>query len=335
MSLSPSSLSVQVGESAILTANVNLVNATVKQVNFTSADSNIAKVDPSTAFPPAPYRTNVIGQKVGSTTISAQTLLNPSGSCTAPSPTTVTVEASGWFQTQGGDIHAQGSLSDKIPSTATNPNLSLELNNYPGIISHLPEGQVSFGDGFSSKSTAGNWVAPSEYQGKPYGSFQFFKKKFAMQMIEENFDGGLPQADGVYYTKSSKTLSGNWTVPASRWLVILVEGDVTIPKDIKVNKGGFLAIASSGKITFSGSVSKAQGMFVAETIETGTSATVLAGEGIFAANTFSLNRDFADARNRTTPAETFVARPDFIMSSYKDATYNVWWFFQKWQEIAP
>ena len=156
-----------------------------------------------------------------------------------------------------------------------------------------------------------------------------------MQMIEENFDGGLPQADGVYYTKSSKTLSGNWTVPASRWLVILVEGDVTIPQDIKVNKGGFLAIASSGKITFSGSVSKAQGMFVAETIETGTSATAFAGEGIFAANTFSLNRDFADARNRTTPAETFVARPDFIMSSYKDATYNVWWFFQKWQEIAP
>jgi len=332
MSLSPSSLSVQAGESAILTANVSVQNGSISQVNFSSGNSTIASPNPSSVSS-SPYRTNVYGVKVGSTTITAQAALSPSGSCSSSAP--VSVEAQAWFQTQGGDIHAQGSLSDKIPSTATNPNLSLELNNYPGIISHLPEGQVSFGDGFSSKSTAGNWVAPSEYQGKPYGSFQFFKKKFAMQMIEENFDGGLPQADGVYYTKSSKTLSGNWTVPASRWLVILVEGDVTIPQDIKVNKGGFLAIASSGKITFSGSVSKAQGMFVAETIETGTSATTLAGEGIFAASTFSLGRDFNDARNQTTPAETFVARPDFIMSSYKDATYNLWWFFQKWQEIAP
>jgi hypothetical protein len=110
---------------------------------------------------------------------------------------------------------------------------------------------------------------------------------------------------------------------------------VTIPNDIKVNKGGFLALASSGKITFAGSVANAQGMFVADTIDTGSSATAFAGEGIFAASTFSLGRDFNDARNRTTPAETFVARPDFLMSSYKSKDQNLWWFFQKWQELAP
>ncbi|MHB8279963.1 MAG: hypothetical protein ACYDIA_20275 [Candidatus Humimicrobiaceae bacterium] len=196
-------------------------------------------------------------------------------------------------------------------------------------------GMVSFGEGYPSKSTAGNWVVSSEYKGKPYGSFDFFKKKFAMQMVEENFDGTLPTQDGVYYSKINQTLSGNWTVPASRWLVIIVEDDVAIPNDIKVNQGGFLAIASSGKITFGNSVNKAQGVFVAQTIETGSSATAFAGEGIFAASTFSLGRDFNDARNRTTPAETFVARPDFLMSSYKSKNENLWWFFQKWQEVAP
>ena len=330
MSLSPLSLSIQSGKSAILTANVNLVNATVKQVNFTSTDTSIVTVNPSSVSS-FPYSTNVYGVKAGSTTISAQTLLNPSGSCTAPSSTTVTVEAQAWFQTQGGDIHAQGSLTDKIPATATDLNLSLDLNSYPGVVSQ--KDGINLGDGFSSKSTAGNWVASSEYKGKPYGSFEFFKKKYAMQMVEENFDGSLSQQDGVYYSKSAQTLSGNWTVPASRWLVIIVEGDVTIPNNIKVNKGGFLAIASSGKITFDGSVTQAQGMFVAETIDTGNSTTAFAGEGIFAANTFDLNRDLAD--NSEQPAEFFVARPDFLMSSYKSKDQNLWWFFQKWQELAP
>jgi len=339
MSLSPSSLSIQTRDFAILTANVNLANdATVKQVNFTSADSNIAMVDPSSVFS-SPYRTSIFGVRVGSTTISATTLLNPSGSCTAPSPTTISIEASAWFQTQGGDIHAQGSLSDKIPATATDRNLSLDLNNYPGIISHLPDSQVSFGEGYPSKSTAGNWLAPSAYQGKPYGSFDFFKKKYALQMTTDNFNGSLPGTDGVYYSADGETLNsdqGDWDLTGNRWLIILVDGDVTIPFNVIVNEGSFLAIASSGNITFGSNVRKAQGMFVANgTIDTGSGDKDFAGQGIFAASGFGLNRDFGDARNRTTPAETFVARPDFLMSSYKDADNNLWWFYQKWQELAP
>lgn len=105
MSLSPSSLSLQAGQGVILTANVNLSNATVREVRFSSNDTNIARVDPSSDSS-SPYRTQVNGVKGGSTTISSQTLLNPSGSCSASAP--VTVESAAWFQTQGGDIHAQG-----------------------------------------------------------------------------------------------------------------------------------------------------------------------------------------------------------------------------------
>jgi len=53
------------------------------------------------------------------------------------------------------------------------------------------------------------------------------------------------------------------------------------------------------------------------------------------ADGFSLGRDGGAAFNEENPIENFKARPDLIMSSYKDADRNVWWFFQKWQEMAP
>ncbi len=330
MNLSPTSISIQEGKSTLLTANVSVQNGSISRVNFSSNNLNIVSPNP-TSVSSSPYVTAVYGVKVGSASITAQAVLSPSGSCSKSVP--VSVEARAWFQTQGGDIHTQGSLSDRIPSTATNPNLSLDLNNYPGVVSHT-EG-LNLGEGYPSKNTAGNWVAQSEYQGKPYGSFDFFKKKFALQIGTDNFNGSLPPQDGVYYSQNGETLSGSWSLGSHRWLVIMVDGDVTVPTNIIVPEGSFLAIASSGKITFKGDVTKAQGMFVAQTIETEASTNSFEGQGIFVAQNFNLNRDFNDSRNQTTPAETFVARPDFLMSSYRNKDENLWWFFQKWQELAP
>jgi len=256
-----------------------------------------------------------------------------------PTPTPTPIGGRAWFQTTGGDVHTQGDLSVSIPSTATNPNFSLELNNYPGIVSHQSLGEAYFGEGYPSNTQVGHWLAESKYEGKPYSSFEFFKKKYAMKMTTDNFDGSLPAQDGIYYSNGSETLNsnqGDWDLSGNRWLVILVEGDVNIPFNVIVEPGSFLAIASSGNITFGSNVRKAQGVFVANrTINTGSTDRDFAGQGIFAASQFSLSRDFADTRNETTPVETFIARPDFVMSSYKDADNNLWWFYQKWQELAP
>jgi len=256
-----------------------------------------------------------------------------------PIPTPTPIGGRAWFQTTGGDVHTEGNLRVSIPSTATNRNLSLEQNNYAGIITHQSFGGAYFDEGYPSNNEVGHWLAESKYEGKPYFSFEFFKKKFAMEMTEENFDGSLPAQDGIYYSNGSETLNsnqGDWDLSGNRWLVILVEGDVNIPFNVIVEPGSFLAIASSGNINIDNNVRKAQGMFVANgTINTGSGDRDFAGQGIFAASQFSLSRDFADTRNETTPVETFIARPDFVMNSYKDADNNLWWFYQKWQELAP
>lgn len=338
VSLSPLSLNIQTGESDLVTANPSVLYTSVSQVSFSSADTGIVQVSPTTVGS-APYTTQIHGASVGTTTITATVTTNPAvAGCTASIP--ISVEAGGWFQTQGGDIYTGGNLNNNIPVSASSPNLSIELDDWPGIVSHQDTNGVSLGSGFPSKDTEGHWLAQSEYQGKPYDSFQFFKKKFATQIATENYPEGsgtnTPSENQVYYAKSSRTLSGNWNIGAGRWIVLLVEGNVDINTNIIVPKNSFLAIAATGNITFDPSVTQAQGMFIADgVISTGTGANAFEGQGVFATTTFSLGRDLGGVQNETTPAETFVARPDFIMSSYQSAENNLWWFFQRWQELAP
>jgi hypothetical protein len=328
------------GEPQIVVAIPVVANeGTVSQVSFISGDTQIAQASPEVKTE-WPWTTQVSGQRSGTTTLSAQVSLSPSGSCTS-SLATINVAVGGWFQTQGGDVYAGGDLQDNIPNQAENPNLSKELDGWWGIITHQDENGVDLWEGYSSNNADNHWLAKSSYEGKSYGSSQFFKKKFALDLTSETFVQGredLPGEDGVYYAQSSRTLSGSsWNLADDRWVVLIVEGDVNVETNITVPEGSFLAIVATGNINFdSDLVSNVQGMFVADgVIDTGDSANEFVGQGVFVGNNLSLGRDFNDDRNLTTPVETFVARPDFIMSSYKDATYNVWWFFQKWQEIAP
>jgi hypothetical protein len=338
ISLSPSPLNVGLQKGRNLTADVDFRNSIVSRVNFSSSNTSIATVNPAQDND-VPYVTTVYGVALGNTSVTATATLNPEGSCTTD--VDVTVRPTAWFQTQGGDIYTGASLSSDIPSTADDLNFSTKLDNWPGIIAHQdPDGVVNFGDGYPSNDTAYHWLAESKYEGKPYGSFQFFKKKFAEEMVSETYGSGrgdLPAEDGVYYAQSSRTLSGSsWNVDDNRWVVLLVEGDVNINSNIRLPKGSFLAIAATGDINFGDGVGQAHGVFVADgTISTGVGDEEFKGEGVFAAGSFDLGRDFEDERNGIIPIEFFKARSDFIMSSYKDVDNNLWWFFHKWQEIAP
>ena len=334
VSLAPGSLSLDVGESDLITANVTVQNGSVNRVDFSSSDSGVASIDP-TSDSGSPYRTQVTGRSVGSAQVNASVSLNPSGSCSTGTPANISVEAAGWFQTQGGTIHAEGNLSNEIPSTAVDRNLSIAADGFPGVISHQSTTEANFGEGYPSSDDANHWLAKSSYQGKNFGSWTFFEKKYAVEMQTEDFTGTLPHQDGIYYSSSGKTLQGNWNVPANRWLLVLVDGDITVPSNISVSNGSFLGIVSSGDINFENTTSQVEGMFIAgSTINTGDTNTQFQAEGFFAASQFILGRDL-EGSNPTTPAELFTFRPDFLINSYKDADYNLWWFDFKWEEIAP
>jgi hypothetical protein len=378
---SPSPLNVGIDKSRILTAIPNPLHATVSQVSFgITLNPAAISLDNPTTDTDDPYSVVVHGNALGDSQVRANVTLLPEGSC--QNTTDVVVRPTAWMQTQGGDVYTGGSLSNEIPETADNRNFSLDLNDWPGVIIHQ-EG-VELGEyGWASDDDPDNWVAESRYEGKPFGTFQFFKKKFALEMQAPNFNSGdaAPVQDGVYYAQGPVVLSGeSWqNLGADRWIVLLVEGgDVTINDDIVVPLGSFLAIATDGDINFNGEVNRAQGMFVADgAINTGVntqakieskdlfgrimdkaenflskafhfnilaaqfpsdpqpSGSSFEGQGVFVANEFILTRDFGDERNDETPAEIFIARPDFIMSSYNGPDQNLWWFFQQWQELAP
>lgn len=391
VTLPSSPFNVGIDKSKILNSQVNPTHAYVDRVNFSITQSDPAgaiAVNPtsidtnSEPNTPTNYNTAIQGNSLGIATVRADVTLYPEGTCFGT--VDIVVRPTAWIQTQGGDVYTGGSLSNEIPETADDRNFSLkqEDDGFPGVIIH--QGEVNLGEfGFSSNDSPNNWVAESKYEGKPFGSFQFFKKKFALQMQEPNFVSGsdAPGSDGVYYANGSVTI-GNWNLGEDRWIVLLVEnGDVTIDGDIIVPIGSFLAIATTGDINFDGEVGRAQGMFVADgRIDTGLNPqaslrikrifgklldegkvlfnrlfqseilardpgdmggsdlpeeALFAGEGVFVADGFDLSRDFGDDRNDDWPSETFMARPDFIMSSYNGPDQNLWWFFQQWQEMAP
>ncbi len=334
VSLDPSSLILNVGESDLLTANVSVQNGSVSQVNFSSNNPDVASVDPSSDGD-SPYRTQVTGEDQGGAQVSASVSLSPSGSCSTSTPANITVTAAGWFQTQGGTIHAEGNLLDDIPEDAIDKNLSISQYGFPGVISHQSATGVNLGEGYPSSDEPDHWLANSSYQGKNFSSWTFFEKKYAAEMGTEDFDDSLPGTDGIYYSSSDKTLQGSWNLPAGRWVLVLVDGNITVPTDISVPEGSFLGLVSSGDINFTDDVSQVEGVFIANnSINTGASNSQFQGEGFFAASQFVLSRDLEDD-NPTTPGELFVFRPDFLINSYKDADYNLWWLEFRWEEIAP
>jgi hypothetical protein len=345
--LDPSSQVINSDGSGNLVAYLS-TNVSVSSFDFSSNNESIAIVgDAVNIDPPYVYGTTIYGVSSGTATITGSAATSPSLTCQREA--TVNVEAAAWFQTQGGDIYTGASLSNNIPKAADDPNFSLKLDNWPGIITHQDPNEINLGGGCSSgcdpnpEENTNNWVAKSKYEGKPYGSFQFFKKKFATQMQTVDYPEGVetitnaPSGDRVYYAQGNKTLDGNWTLGNNRWIVLLVEGNVNIQRNIVVPVGSFLAIAATGDITFGDEVGQAHGMFIADgMINTGNGTEEFKGEGVFATGNFSLGREFAEADdNAKEPIELFKARPDFIMNSYKDADNNLWWFFHKWQEIAP
>lgn len=246
-----------------------------------------------------------------------------------------------WFQTEEGDVHAQTSITDPIPGTATEPYCSLVGDGgYPGVISY-GSGTPDFGDGSAS---ANGWLANSSYGGDHYGYAYFDSLIDSPSPLSENPSlSDLNALDGFYKVEGS----GNLTLPDSTWnitsankkVVILVPGNLTIRERINLRtNNNFLAFIVGGNIIIESDVTDAganpalEGIFIADgRISTGVSANVFTGKGMFIGWTgVSLGRDLGSDNNET-PAETFVFRPDLWISAPQELLKSSY----TWQELAP
>jgi len=156
----------------------------------------------------------------------------------------------------------------------------------------------------------------------------------------------------IYYSADKVTINTNWNIPNNTKVVVLIGNnkDLEINKNITVPVGSFLAFIVSGNINIKGTVGDKdatptpdiEGVYIADgTINTNydndNSGKRLAGFGVFVAHAnldntggFVFGRDLK-ADNRTTPAEYFEHRPDFLVNFPKEIGTKR----MVWKEVAP
>lgn len=166
-----------------------------------------------------------------------------------------------------------------------------------------------------------------------YG-YEYFNGLIDQDDGDPTLSDGKPSG-GIYKISGDQTINDPWTISSGETLIILIGSDLTIQRNVVVNEGGFLALIVNGDVEIEGVVTDLQGVYIVDgdIITSGENDTPLSAEGMFfGLGEVSLNRKFVtEALNDTLPVETFVYRPDLLMSApdtLKRSRYT-------WQEVAP
>ena len=153
---------------------------------------------------------------------------------------------------------------------------------------------------------------------------------------------------GLYYYPPYGTdnvavsLDNPFSVDANEKLIVFVEDDLNINRNITVTPGGFLAFIVSGNIEIAADVTQVQGVYFADgnlTVETVANPgnpeaadSFFDGQGIFVAKAgVVLERSFRDKRNATQPTEIFTFDPAYLFTApkvFREKPYL-------WQEVIP
>jgi len=253
--------------------------------------------------------------------------LSPTATPTAtPSLTPTPPETNGWYQVQGGDVHAQRIIQSYLPQADSffytdTDNLSV------GVVSYGPNYGpfISFGIG---RISVPDWLVETTYRVIPQRTYEYFYHLLGSPDIDSFVPGKL--GDGIYYSNSSVEINQKLEFLTDKTkVIILINGDLVINHNIIVPTGNFLGFIVNGNIKIGGSVEDIQGFYLAGgEFNTGTSAIRLVGEGVFVANDFVFGRDLGED-NSTIAAEEFRLRPDFLLNSF----FGLWRAPVYWQEI--
>ena len=342
-----------------LSATVNYVlpaGTNVAKVAFTVAGDPVITINPAEDTSGPPFTTVVTpsSTNTGTATITADAYLkdsagNSDGLPKCQGTKTVNVTSPPWFQISGGDVHAEGDLSSRLPSSTTYFSLA-EV----GVVS--ANGSTDFGLG--SVSSPG-WLLEDYYYDKysptnRYDYDYFLSRAPTLNtttLSNENPTQSELQALGTgsdsFYLVTSPAgdlrtpVDTTWNIggnQSDKKVVIFVPGNLYINGRIKVGattRNNFSAIFVKGNIIMDGNyTTEVEGIYVADgQIDTGLNTDLTAvflGRGSFIAHGgFNLRRQSPNPS--TTPAEKFVYDPHLLLQAPPDMTPASF----VWQEVAP
>lgn len=350
ISLSPSTLNLTLGGSTgTITANVSCT-APVDDVTFTSNDTTIVTVSPSTDST-SPYETTVTAVAPGATTITG--VVSSGGQPIASDTTSVnSVPPAAWWQLMDSDVTTGGDLTSTIPAGAY-----FDLpggGGFPGIPSYQGSSSIT-----TSEVSAQGWIAQNTLVGA-----KVYDYSALVNLIPSNISvdfNTLNVGDDIAAKLNSATAKHDtnnyyWfmydgssnggqplTLPTvnigSRKVVLLIKSaNLNITGNVNLTKGsGLFLTAVNGNINVTstvggGSGPNLEGIYEADgTFTDGIGATPLRVRGsIVAYGGVNLQRDLA-VGNITTPAELFELAPDqLLLYPGKLGVRRI-----NWKEVAP
>lgn len=275
LSLSPSSITIQMGETSPLVANVTVQNGSTSRVDFSSSNTGVATVNPASDTTYV-YSTTVTAVNAGSATLTGTAFVSGAGGnsqCSGNAPITVT-PPDPWFQTQGGDVHGQTGISSPV---IQGEYFCKVADGFPGVVSY-GSGDYDFqagtekGEDRVSPDPFG-WLANSSYI--PPFDYQYFYKKLDSPTTDNFKDSNgrrycdevacpTPAGTTIYYVDGDLNIqhNSNWAVPATSKIVVLIKGNLNIKltgnRKITVAQGGFLGLIVNGNINIDGNIGDKQ-----------------------------------------------------------------------------
>lgn len=315
-----------------------------------------------------PVRWNTAGVSLGEHYLAIQAKnkdksWNDSVTCTNKITVAVTQPpAKPWFQTKGGDVYAETSIVSAIPSTAANTNFSINSDGFPGIISYgtgtsslLPGGTVSSTDWLVNDINKTPTTYESIYQRLGLPTEVNYPCKVGSSPCPDPPSPVSGQTT-VFYTDQKVVINSDWNIPLGAKVIVLINNDLEINKEIHVPQGSFLMFyvkgTVGGGITIKGSIGDKlavssphlEGVYLTDGIintnydgDSSGKRLVLAGM-FFTKNGFLLGRDLkngvvppATINNDLYPAELFILRPDLMVNSPN----NIFNSSIVWKEVMP
>jgi hypothetical protein len=256
-----------------------------------------------------------------------------------------------WWQGGTGNVISKGLITSQVPYN-TFDFLTDGTSGVPGVAAGTA---INTGSGTVSST---GWLTNSVFSGTiPTYADLFGQIPTGVTLVDPGanildpsiFSVGTPDAAGFIWYRhvGDVVINANSVIPANRKGVFFVDGgNVTINGTIQFanRSNSFMLIVvgqtaggTKGNIIVAPSVTAPagtpaiEGMFYANHLSTGVSATPLMFRGsVFLQTGATLERDLGPGNN-TGPAESFIQSPELILNYPPALTFKR----LSWQEVAP